>query len=128
MPSGPAPGHRRSAPQPGEDAVSRADAELKLGAADLDAEVHDQQRNRRVQVVHHPVKRRQVDRLDDAHVVERHVQPVLRQRPQLAAAEAGAAERRQAVAVGPLDRPQDVRAVARAADGDEQVAGAAPGS
>ena len=47
---------------------------------------------------------------------------MLGQRPQLAAAEAGAAERLQAVPVGPLDGPQDVRAVARAADGDEQVA------
>ena len=50
--------------------------------------------------------------------------PFLRQRPQLAAAEAGAAEGRQAVAVGPLHRAQDVGTVARAADGDEQVAGA----
>ena len=81
-----------------------------------------------MQVVHDPVERRQVDRLDDAHVVERHVQALLGQAAQLAAAEAGAAERLQAVAVGPLDGPQDVRAVARAADGDEQVARRRPGS
>ena len=71
-----------------------------------------------------PVERRQVNRLDDAHVVERHVQVLLGQRPQLAAGEAGAAEGSQVVPVGPLDGPQDVGAVAGAADGDEQVAGA----
>ena len=41
---------------------------------------------------------------------------------QLAAAEAGAAERLQPVPVGPLHRPQHVGAVAGAADGDQQVA------
>ena len=51
------------------------------------------------------------------------MQPLLGQRPQFAAAEAGAAVCLYIVAVRPLDGPQHVRAVARAADGDEQVAG-----
>ena len=49
--------------------------------------------------------------------------PLLRQRPQLAAAVAGAAECLQVVAIRPLDGPQNVRTVARAADRHEQVAG-----
>ena len=32
-----------------------------------------------IHVIHHPMKRRQVDRLDDPHVVQRHVQPLLSQ-------------------------------------------------
>jgi hypothetical protein len=43
------------------------------------------ERNPGVQVVDHPVEGGQVDRFDDAHVVERHVQVLVRQRLQLAA-------------------------------------------
>jgi hypothetical protein len=76
-----------------------------------------------VQIVHHPVKRRQVNRLDYAHIVERHVKILLRERPQLASGKACAAEGAQIVAIGPVDGAQHVGAVAGAADGNEQVAG-----
>ncbi len=76
-----------------------------------------------MQIIDDPMKRRQVDRLDNAHVVERDVKVVLGQGLQFAAGEAGAAERRQLVAIGPLDGAENVRTVAGTADGDEQIAG-----
>src|SRR5436309_14052909 len=42
-----------------------------------------------VQVVHHPMKCRQVNRFDNPHVIERHMQVLLGQGPQLAAVEPG---------------------------------------
>src|SRR5207253_3531409 len=104
----------------------RAEADLQFRAAYLDAEIHSPplQRNSPMQIVHHPVKRGQMNRLDDAHVIQRYVQPALRQRSQLAAIKAGAAESLQAVAVGPFDCSQHVGTVARATDADEQVPGA----
>ena len=77
----------------------------------------------RVQVIDDPVKRRQVDRFDDAHVVEGDVKVVLSERLELAAGEAGAAEGGEPIAIGPLDGAEDIRAVAGAADGDEEIAG-----
>src|SRR5437588_11968379 len=50
------------------------------------------------------------------------MQVLVRHRPQLAAGKAGAAERRQAVTIGPIDGAQHIGTVARAADGNEQVA------
>src|SRR5258707_365772 len=61
---------------------------------------------------------------DDAHVVERHMQIVVRQRLQLAATKPGATERRKVVAIRPLDGLEDIWTVARAADGNEEIAGA----
>src|SRR5262249_9002953 len=68
-----------------------------------------------------PVERGQVDGLDDAQVTQGAVQPLRGQGAQLAAGEAGAAERLQAVAVGPIDGAENVGAVARAADGNQHV-------
>src|SRR5262245_57238883 len=49
------------------------------------------------------------------------MQAVLRERLELAPREPGAAERSEAVLVGPVHGAKDVRAVSRAADGDEQI-------
>jgi len=83
-----------AAPQTAQLPVIRPNAELQFRAADFDAEIHapPSQRNPPVQIVHDPVERRQVDGLDDAHVIEGDVEIVLSQRAQFAAAEAGAAE------------------------------------
>lgn len=70
------------------------------------------------------MERSEVNRLDNAHVVERHMQTVTGQLPQSPAAEAGAAEGVHLVAVGPLDGPQHVGAVARARDRHQHIAGA----
>ena len=51
------------------------------------------------------------------------MQASLGRRPQLAAAVTSQAERPQIVRIGPFDGPQDIRAVAGAADGNQQVAG-----
>lgn len=62
-----------------------------------------------------------MDAFDDAHVVQRHVQVLLPQGLQLAARIAGNAPGRQPLPVRPLDGIQDVRAVAAAADGDQNI-------
>src|SRR4051812_5799998 len=73
-------------------------------------------------MVHHPVERGQMNRLDNAHVFDRYMQALLRQVTQLAAGEAGAAKGLEAIAIGPFDGPQYVWTVAGPADGDEQIA------
>jgi hypothetical protein len=78
-----------------------------------------------VNVVEHPVKQAQVDALDHTHVVQRYMQAGLGLGAELAAAVAGQAEGLEPVAIGPIDRGQDVGAVARAADSDAEVAGRA---
>src|SRR6516162_11808081 len=75
-----------------------------------------------MQIVHYPVEGRQMDRFDNPHVIQRDVQTLLGERPQLAATEAGAAECAQIVAIRPLDGLQNVGTVSGAADCDEQVA------
>jgi len=77
-----------------------------------------------VEVVYHPVKRGEMDRLDDPHIVQWYMQTILGQLPQAPAAKAGAAESHQPVAIGPLDSPQHVDAVARSGDRHQQIAGA----
>src|SRR4029453_8409687 len=57
-----------------------------------------------------------------AHSGKIGVRAVLLHRFQLAAAVAGQAKGHKAVAVGPIDGSQDVRAVAAAADGNQQIA------
>src|SRR5262245_49398180 len=76
-----------------------------------------------MQVIDDPVERRQMDRFDDAHVVKRDVEALLGEGAELAAGEAGAAERLETVAVGPVDGLEHIGAVAGATDGDQQVAG-----
>lgn len=78
--------------------------------------------NSSVHVVYDPVEGGEVDGFDDAHVRNRHVQPVLGGVTEFAAGEAGAAEGGQSVPVGPFHGGQNVRAVTRAADGDQHVA------
>jgi len=65
-----------------------------------------------------------MNRLDDAHVIERDMEVFVRQISELAATEASAAECLDAVAVGPFHGAKDVRTIAGAADGDQKVAGA----
>src|SRR5262245_33752018 len=74
--------------------VSSRDVPAALGARDPPVQVADD-----------PVKRRQMDALDDAHVVERDVQALLGDLLQLATGVAGAAEGREVVRVRPLDGP-----------------------
>src|SRR5262245_15768467 len=54
----------RSPPQSLKRAVAAANTDLEFGAADFDSEIHTPplQRNAPVQIVHDPVKRRQMDR------------------------------------------------------------------
>ena len=63
-----------------------------------------------------------MDALHHAHVAQLDVQAVLSNLLELAAIEAGQTERDQIVRVGPLDGAKHVGAVARAADGNRQVA------
>src|SRR5579862_7660860 len=80
------------------------------------------QRNPPIQFVHHPMKRRQMNGLHNSHIVQRHMQSLLSQRQEFAAAEAGAAECFQAVTVGPLDGAQNIGTVTRTTDGNQHVA------
>src|SRR5688500_7634926 len=68
------------------------------------------------------MEREQVQRLDHAHVVERDMEILLGQGLELTAAVAGDAKSLDLVSVGPFDGAKNVGAVARAADGDEQIA------
>ena len=54
------------------------------------------------------VNRANVDALDHAHVVQRHVNARVGHLFELAAVEAGHAERREPMAVGPIDGGQDI--------------------
>src|SRR6516225_2851186 len=65
-----------------------------------------------------------MNRFHESHVIERHVEALLGQRSELSAGEASAAECSQIMSIGPFDGPQDIRAVTRAANGNEQIAGA----
>jgi hypothetical protein len=60
---------------------------------------------------------------DHAHVVQRQVESVLLDLLQSPAVVAGQSKGLHPVAVGPIDRLQHVRAVARPADGDQGIAG-----
>ena len=140
MPAAPRPGSTVRRSRASDRAVAMPEAELELRAADLDARGSQSSamrglsaRSRRwpatslagdpaVEVVDDPVEDDLVQRLDDPHVVDRRVQVVLGQRLELAAAEPGDAHGRQPVGVGPLHRLEDVRAVARARDRQQQVA------
>ena len=63
-----------------------------------------------------------VKRFDDAHVVYGGVEVVMGERFELAAGEAGEAHGRQPLLVRPVDGLEDVGTVARARDGQQQVA------
>ena len=76
------------------------------------------QRHPSVQIVDHPVERGEVDRLDDPHVVERNVQPVVGNPTEPAPDKAGTPKRGQSVGIGPLDRPEDIWAVSTPTDRD----------
>src|SRR5690242_21536311 len=58
--------------------------------------------------------RSQVNRLHNPHVIKRHMQALLGQCAQLAAAEAGAAEGLQTISVGPFNRAEHIGTVPRA--------------
>src|SRR5712692_2498170 len=77
-----------------------------------------------VQVIHDPMKSGQVNRFNHAHVVQENMQVLLGELLQFAAAKARAAEGFQPVAIRPLHRHKDIGAIARPADGNEQIAGA----
>ena len=64
-----------------------------------------------------------MERFDDPHVVDSRVEVMLGQGLELAAAEAGDAQGGHAVGVGPLDGSENVGAVARARDRQQDVAG-----
>ncbi len=64
-----------------------------------------------------------MDRFDDAHVVEGDVEIFVREAHEFSPGEAGAAERCHAVTVGPIDGAEDVRAIAGAADRNQEIAG-----
>jgi len=63
----------------------------------------------------------QVNRFDYAHIVQRNVQILLGQFAELAAAESGAAKGFPCRDCWPLDCSKYIGAVARPADGDEQI-------
>lgn len=65
------------------------------------------------------------DRMDafrSAHVIQRDVDAAASDLTKLASAESGDADRVQTIVIGPGDRLDDIRAVAGAGDGDDQIA------
>ena len=73
------------------------------------------------EVVDDPVEDDLVERFDDAHVVDGGVEVVMGERFELAAGEAGDADGGEAVVIGPRDGLEDIRAVSRAGDREQDV-------
>ena len=99
-------------PAPMMIAVSAIYLHFAIAAAGIHPGVH---------VVDDPVDRANVNALDHAHVVQRHVDARVGHLLELAAVEAGHAEGREPMAVGPIDGGQDIGTVARSADRHQQV-------
>ncbi len=76
-----------------------------------------------VQVVDDPVEGDHVECLDHPHVVDPRMHVDVIHLLELTATEPGDSHRGQVVGVGPLDSPEDVRAVARPRDRQQDVAG-----
>ncbi len=75
-----------------------------------------------MQVVDDPVKNNLVNRLDDSHIVDSHMQVVMGHGLELSAREAREANCCEPMTIGPIDGFQDIRAVSRSGDGEQEIA------